>query len=140
MNVISCNGINVIVDAAEKVLMDHTAIIEVQGAGDSTVKRSMLPRANTANMYAIFLQGHDSADWNLVYLGVRQKRAIRQRLSQHFFKCHEGTESKLDKVTQAVSEGYRVGFTTALLEDDLLRTAIESHLIERQKPKWNVKG
>jgi len=138
--VIPCDGINVIVDAAEKVLLDHSAIIEVKGAGNPDVKRSMLPSANTANMYAIFEKEYDSADWKLVYIGVRQKKAIRQRLSQHFFKCHKGTESKLDKVIQIVSEGHMVGLTAALLDDDLLRTSIESHLIERRKPEWNVRG
>jgi hypothetical protein len=86
-----------------------------------------------------------SSKWRLEYIGQRKQSGCRERLRQHLFKKDPRTESKLDKVKEAVASGARIGVTTILVTPDCIRTSVEQGLIEMHRSKkdflaWNKHG
>lgn len=84
---------------------------------------------------------------NLKYIGQRQSKEIKTRLTQYLFgksysvdinNIQNGTVSKWNKVSEELEKGKEITFRTILIEPDNLRTIIEMELKNYFKPKWNI--
>jgi len=84
---------------------------------------------NNGNVYALFLQADNSAEWVPMYVGKSARRYLRSRISNHLIGKHEKTGSKLDEVRQAVLAGRKVGISYILIEPEELRGYVEEMLI-----------
>lgn len=95
------------------------------------------------NIYFIYSNGQ------LKYIGQRQARGIKTRLSQHLFgksfsvdenNTQNGTVSKWHKIKNEIENNKEITFRAITVEPDSLRTTIELELIARFKPEWNIQG
>lgn len=98
-----------------------------------------------ANVYAIWTKSDLEERWKLEYLGQRKSKCSRERIKQHLFRKSERTESKLERVREAVRLGRNVAISTILVWPDYLRTSVEQALIEEHKTtagwvEWNTHG
>jgi len=95
------------------------------------------------NIYFIY------SDGQLKYIGQRQSKGLRTRLSNHLFgksfrvdenNIQTGTVSKWHKVKSEIENNREITFRAIKIEPDNLRTTIELELISRIKPEWNIQG
>lgn len=141
-----------LVDRCSPALITNALPVQiVYGSTDiamfETQNESALSQAigEGANVYAIWTRSDLEAQWTLEYLGQRKRENSKERIKQHLFRKSEGTESKLERVREAVRLGRRVGISTILVWPDFLRTSVEQALIEKHKAttgwvKWNTHG
>ncbi len=82
-----------------------------------------------ANVYAIWSRASNSDKWEVMYIGQRSKGNVIERIKQHLFKTPNGTQSKLEKVTELVALNHHIGISTILISPDALRLSVEDQLI-----------
>lgn len=97
------------------------------------------------NIYAIFIKKPTDILWTLKYIGQRESAGIKQRLREHFIKCNSQTGSQLERVNEALSNGYEIGIKLiSILPDDKgkehYRLLYESMLIHEfsNELEWNI--
>lgn len=112
-------------------------------------KQPFLKRTNEdrlkaiGNIYFIYSNGE------LKYIGQRQSKGLKTRLSNHLFgisfrvdenNIQRGTVSKWHKVKSELDDNKEITFKTIKIEPDNLRTTIELELISKLRPNWNIQG
>ncbi len=104
--------------------VDHADLIDL--------RKNQLPdtlRKNSINIYALWTRKKSTSEWTLKYIGQRTTTACWRRVSEHLFHVYHGTESKLERVREALRNGHEIGVTAILVEPDSLRLTVEDELI-----------
>lgn len=92
-------------------------------------------------VYCIW-QTNNEGDFEMAYIGESNAEGARGRIRNHLFKNTGKTNSKINKVKQAIMEGRTIGFTFIEVDPAFYRTAIEEYLINKYKKSlpWNKVG
>jgi len=98
-----------------------------------------------ANIYAIWARASSSDKWIVMYIGQRSKNNVVERIKQHLFKTPSGTQSKIEKVKERLSNNHEIGISTIFISPDALRLSVEDQLIfnntnEASQLPWNTKS
>ena len=83
------------------------------------------------NLYAIWSRPKGTTCWELHYIGQRSEKYGWRRVREHLFHAYRGTESKVERVREALRAGREFGVTAMHVEPDFLRLSIEDELIRR---------
>ncbi|GGM23792.1 hypothetical protein ACFQDN_14590 [Pseudomonas asuensis] len=116
-----------------------TAIIPWDGDALARINKSILDSVSgSANLYAIFTGASGAAECSLRYLGKTTKKLARQRITNHLFRKHEKTGSKLAQVLAHACDGGTVEIAWIEVHTESLRNYLEEELIIRHpEADWN---
>lgn len=110
-------------------------------AGDALAcaNRSLLSKiSGCANLYAIFTGACDDDELSLRYLGKTTRQLARQRITNHLFRKHDKTGSKLSNIIAHTCCGGTVAIGWVGVSPESLRNYIEEELILRHpEADWN---
>ncbi len=102
--------------------------------------RALLEQVSgSASLYAIFTAGLGDRKHALRYIGKTTKKLARQRLTNHLFRKHEKTGSKLSHVVAHVRDGGAVLIAWVEVDPESIRNYLEEELIHRH-PEADWKG
>jgi len=103
------------------------------------------PIGGRSGVYAIFTAG-PKANWTLKYIGQSAEDGVRQRVRSHLVWRNRATPSgrftgsQFDNVCEAVANGKHIGFSFVEVAPASLRHYVETELIGRYSPSWNLHG
>lgn len=104
--------------------INHTDLVDL--------RKNRLPdalRKRSINVYALWTRKKGTSLWALKYIGQRSTNSCWRRVCEHLFHVNHRTESKLERVREALRDGYEIGITGILVEPDSLRLTLEDELI-----------
>ena len=109
---------------------------------DAVIKQEI---GEGANIYAVWTRDKSSNPWRVMYIGQRTQQFVVERIKQHLFKTPNGTQSKIEQVTQLVQSGKEIGLSAVLVAPDPIRLSVEDQLIFRNTNSetdllWNNKS
>lgn len=94
--------------------------------------------SGSANLYAIFTGEAGKTESVPRYFGKTTKKLARQRITNHLFRKHEKTGSKLAQVVAHTCEGGTVEIAWVEVRPESLRNYLEEELILRHpEADWN---
>ena len=94
--------------------------------------------SRSANLYAIFTAASGSKEHSLRYIGKTTQKLARQRITNHLFRKHEKTGSKLAQVVAHACDGGAVEIAWVSVRPESLRNYLEEELILRHpEAGWN---
>jgi hypothetical protein len=101
--------------------------------------KSLLTKiSGSANVYAIFTAACGEKKHSLRYFGKTTKKLARQRITNHLFRKHEKTGSKLAQVIAHACDGGAVEIAWVEVHPESLRNYLEEELILRHpEADWN---
>lgn len=93
---------------------------------------------HNANIYAIHVKEKNSS-WQVVYIGQRKSKNIRERMIQHLVKKNKSTGSKLLEVKDIILNGGQIGVSFTKVEPESLRLYVEETMIQQNSQAliWN---
>ena len=139
--------ISVLVAAAQKKLIESVPL-PIKYMDMTCLENNKLPPAikiSPINIYALWMRAKSSENWELMYIGQRSYEFGWSRVEQHLFSTPQGTQSKLQKVRNAIKAGAEMGVTGILIKPNSLRLSVEDELIKLNSLSnnhliWNRKG
>lgn len=134
---------NALAQQAEQALLE-TSPVQILNVGKDARESdyallSKVLNVTGGNVYAIWGKRKPTDNWFPLYIGQRKQKDLKTRLTQHLFKVHPKTESKLKRVEEYVKSGGQIGVTVILIIPDELRTSVEQRLIKNninKQPGW----
>jgi hypothetical protein len=122
-----------------RVLFPATATTPWDGNALARANRSLLGSVSgSANLYAIFTSEDDTSESALRYFGKTTKKLARQRVTNHLFRKHEKTGSKLANIMAHACGGGTVEIAWIEVHPESLRNYLEEELIRRHPgADWN---
>lgn len=122
-----------------RVLFPPTATTPWDGDALARANRSLLESVSgSANLYAIFTSEDDTSESALRYFGKTTKKLARQRVTNHLFRKHEKTGSKLANIMAHACGGGTVEIAWIEVHPESLRNYLEEELILRHPgADWN---
>ncbi len=98
-----------------------------------------------AGVYAIFVAG-PSEDWDLKYIGQTASSGSTSRICSHLVWRNKETRSgrytgsKFDEIQAEVARKRDVAISFVEIYPATLRQYVESFLIQKKQPDWNLQG
>jgi hypothetical protein len=122
-----------------RVLFPATATTPWDGESLARANKSLLGSVSgSANLYAIFTSKDGTSESVLRYFGKTTKKLARQRVTNHLFRKHEKTGSKLAQVIAHACDGGTVEIAWIEVHPESLRNYLEEELILRHpEADWN---
>ncbi|MGR4042833.1 hypothetical protein P7C00_18675 [Pseudomonas sp. JDS08PS003] len=122
-----------------RVLFPATATTPWDGNALARANRSLLGSVSgSANLYAIFTSDDDISESTLRYFGKTTKKLARQRVTNHLFRKHKKTGSKLANIMAHAYGGGTVEISWIEVHPESLRNYLEEELIHRHPgADWN---
>jgi hypothetical protein len=116
-----------------------TATSPWDGDALTRANQTLLAKASgSANLYAIFTAVCGAKEHSLRYFGKTTKKLARQRITNHLFRKHEKTGSKLAQVIDHAGGGGTVEISWVEVQPQSLRNYLEEELILRHpEADWN---
>ena len=126
----------------------HSEPVVIAHGDLSDLRNNSLPDTlglNPINLYALWSRKKGEGKWHLQYIGQRSAKHGWARVKQHLFHKPAGTESKLQRVREALESGHEFGVTYLLVEPDYLRLSVEDEVIRQVTEKngalpWNKRS
>ncbi|TLP78101.1 hypothetical protein FEA48_02595 [Pseudomonas nitroreducens] len=130
-----------LLDPGQRVSVSFPASATIPWDGDALARanKALLECVSgSANLYAIFTGELGRAESVLRYFGKTTKKLARQRITNHLFRKHEKTGSKLAQVMAHACDGGTVKISWIEIRPESLRNYLEEELILRHpEADWN---
>lgn len=130
-----------LLDPEQRVSVSFPSTATTPWDGDALTRanKSILEGVSgTANLYAIFTGARSETECSLRYFGKTIKKLARQRITNHLFRKHEKTGSKLAQVVAHACNGGTVEIAWVEVRPESLRNYLEEELILRHpEADWN---
>lgn len=139
--------ISALIATAQKRLLKSAPVL-IDYTDRTALEKNELPSLlgnSQINVYALWKRANANEEWELMYIGQRNRKSGWSRVAQHLFSTPQGTQSKLQEVRAAVEFGAQIGVTGILVEPDSMRLSVEEELINRNSLSdihllWNRKA